>query len=168
MRKGILILVAICLFLAMVPAAFAQKEDDWTKNIKWSVGLGGGFSENDAAPFVLSGKVYGDMWEAGGELFSLFASSSDTYDQMGRAYVAYRYNIMASEDPKAGTTYVGIGAANLFKEADDPAIGGVYGNSIGPIVIAGWDADIWGVELKASYHDPIVISGVVYYNFSQK
>ena len=164
MRKGILILVAICLFLAMVPAAFAQKDDDWTKNIKWSIGAGGGYSSGDpaAAPLVVSAKLWGDMWEAGGELFSDFSSKSDTYDQIGRAYAAYRYDIMASEDPKAGTSYIGIGIANVFQEWEG------LGNSIGPIVIAGWDSDVWGVELKASYHDPIILSGVVYYNFSQK
>jgi hypothetical protein len=163
MRKCILMLAAICLFLAMVPSTFAKDSDDWALNGKWSVGVGGGFntdSDKTVAPFVVSAKYWVQNYEIGGEAFTDFQSKSEDNDQIGQAWIAYRYDVMGADDPGAGTTYIGIGGSGIFRDFN------TYANSFGPMVLAGWDSDVWGVELKAAYYDPILLSGVVYYHFN--
>jgi hypothetical protein len=57
--------------------------------------------------------------------------------------------------------------SGLFKNNDAKTFGkkNTYGNSIGPIVLLGWDSNVWGVELKAAWYNPTLVSAVVYYTF---
>ena len=161
MKKGLLILVAVVVFLIGAPA-YAQDGNDWTMEGTFSAGVGGGFSSTDVdtAPFVLSGKYWDPSWELGVEVFTDFTSESDTYDQIAQAWLAYRYDLNTGDDVESGTTYIGIGASGLFQELDQ------FGNGFGPIALIGWDSDVWGLEAKAAYYDPLVFSLVAYYHFN--
>lgn len=151
MRKFLVIIVALAVFLVAAPA-FAQDDFEGT----WSVGLGGGFSDDvDVGQFVISGKYWDPMWEVGAEIF-FTGDSEDEYDQIGTIWVAYRYDLSVNSD---SATYVGIGGAGLFEDFSG------FANSFGPIGIVGWDADQWGLELKWAYFDPSVFSACAYYHF---
>jgi hypothetical protein len=160
MKKGLLLVAAVCLFLIVAPAAMA--EDDASNmglDGNWSVGLGGGFSDKDVAPVVVSGKYWDPSWELGAEAFTVFQSESKDYDQLIQAWLAYRYDLEFG-DPNNGVTYVGVGVSGIFEDFDE------FENTYGPIVIVGWDSTQWGVELKGAWYDPMVYSGVVYYHFN--
>jgi len=170
MRNAILILTAFCLYLTVVPAAFAQKENPWILNGKWSIGAGGEFSANiwakDKAPFVVSGKYWTENWEGGAEAFTSFEQMSKEHDQVGQLWIAYRRNVFGSDNTKSGSTYLGIGASTILMEWDQGFY--TYGSDFGPMVVVGWDSNAWGAELKAAYYDPLVISTVVYYHFGRE
>jgi hypothetical protein len=165
MKKGLLLVAAICLFLALVPAAMAEQTDAENMGLTgtWSVGLGGGFSDKDVAPVVVSGKYWDPSWELGGEVFTVFQSESTDYDQLIQAWLAYRYDIMMGDDPSEGIPYVGIGIGAIFEDFNE------FENAFGPIGIIGWDSGgVWGVELKGAWYDPMIFSGVVYYHFNEE
>jgi len=158
MRKVLIILVALAMFFIAAPA-FAQDEYDFEMGT-WSIGMGGGFSDStDVGPFVLSGKYWDAQWEIGADVYSSFESESQDYDQIGMAWLAYRYDLSVEE---ASATYAGIGAAGIFQESEG------WSSQFGPVGVVGWDSDIWGLELKWAYFDPSVISAVAYYHFNEE
>ncbi len=153
MRKVFVILIALVLFFAATPA-FAQDYDEWMGT--FSIGLGGGFGDDtDVGPFVLSGKYWDPMWEIGGEVY-WSGDEEDEYNQIGMAWIAYRYDLSTNED---GATYVGIGGAGIFEEQAG------FANSFGPVGLIGYDTEVWGLEAKWAYFDPSVLSFIVYYHF---
>jgi len=154
MRKVLLVLVA-AVFLLVAAPAFAQG-DDYLEYGTFSLGLGAGFGDDvDPGQWILSGKYWDPMWEVGAEMYWT-GDEEDEYDQIGMAWIAYRYDLDVQEE---SATYVGIGAAGIFEEWSG------YENQFGPVGIVGWDADIWGLELKWAYFDPSVFSVVAYYHF---
>lgn len=153
MRKGLLIILALALMLVAAPAYAQGTMYDMGV---FSVGLGGGFSDDPSVgPFILSGKYWTEQWELGGEVLAS-GDTKDEYDQIGLAWLAYRYDIDVNED---SATYFGLGLAGIFEDY------GGFENTWGPTGLVGWDADIWGLELKYSWFDPGVASFVVYYHF---
>jgi hypothetical protein len=164
MKKGLLILAVVCLFLVAAPAVMAQDEGGLGMTGTWSVGVGAGFSEKDTAPFVISFKYWDPSWELGTEMHTSFEEESADYDQLIQAWLAYRYdlNMGDDEDPAASVAFVGIGVGGLFQIFDDN-----FANSYGPIALVGWDSAEWGIELKGGWYDPMLYSAVVYYHFNQ-
>jgi hypothetical protein len=162
MKKGLLILAAVALFLIVVPAAMAQDEDDMGLNGNWSVGIGGGFSDKDTAPFVIGFKYWDPSWELGAEAHTSFESESQDYDQLVQAWLAYRYDLaLGEEDPSNGVVFLGIGAGAIFEDFDE------FENDFGPIGIVGWDTEQWGIAVKGAWYDPMLYSAVVYYHFNK-
>jgi hypothetical protein len=156
MRKGLITLIALGLMLLAAPA-YAQEGTVYDEGT-FAVGIGGGFSgDTDVGPFVLSGKYWNETWEIGAEVYTSFEDESQDYDQVGLGWIAWRYDVSMTED---GATYVGIGGAGLFEDYTE------FSNSFGPVGLIGWDGEEWGGELKIAWFDPIVASGVVYYNFN--
>lgn len=152
MRKVFMLLLALGILLVASPA-FAQDMEYGT----FSLGLGGGFGDDtDPGPFVISGKYWDPSWELGADVY-FSGDEEDEYDQVGLVWLAYRYDLNVSED---GAAYVGIGGAGIFEEQN-------FGTQFGPIGLVGWDADVWGAELKYAYLDPSLISIVVYYHFNE-
>jgi len=149
MRRALLILAAVGLFFFAAPA-FAQDEYLGT----FSVGLGGAFGEEDVGPWVLSGKYWDAEWELGAEVF-WSGDDMDEYDQIGFAWLVYRYDVWLEED---SATYVGIGGGGIFEET-------MFANNWGPVAVIGWDAQEWGLEFKYGYFDPSVFSICAYWNF---
>lgn len=155
MRKGLLILAMVGFFFMATPAfAYISCDDEagW-----FSAGIGGGFAENDVAPFIISAKYWDLDWEVGGEMLFDRIEESNEYDQIGVAWLIYRYDVAVDE---GGATYVGAGAAGLFSD-----FAGQFGNQFGPVGALGWDSDGWGLELKYAWFDPGVATVCVYYHF---
>jgi len=125
----------------------------------FSVGIGGGFSDVDVAPFVISGKYWDYEWEAGLDIFTSFESESSDYDQIGMVYLLYRYGL--DQQYQDGSAYLGIGGGFIFNDWRD------FSNQFGPVGAIGWDAYEWGLELKYGYFDPGIFNICVYYNFNQ-
>jgi hypothetical protein len=159
MRKVLLILAALAVLLVATPA-MAQDGYDYLEMGTFSIGLGGGFGDTDTdiGPLVISGKYWDPMWELGAELYTDGSfSDSDEYDQIGMAWLAYRYDLSVEEQ---GAAYIGIGGAGVFEIFDDN-----FENSFGPVALVGWDGEEWGLELKYGWFDPSLISIVAYYHF---
>jgi hypothetical protein len=171
MKKVILFAVAVALFLIAAPT-FAQQPcpppagDSVLSNGTFSVGVGGGFQagtsqgagHDTVAPIIVSAKYWDPNWELGAEAFTVFKKNSTTDDQLGQAWVAYRYDLNYGEGSFNGYTYVGVGVGGIFKANN-------FGNSVGPVILVGYDADEWGVEAKGAWYDPTLVSVVAYYNF---
>jgi hypothetical protein len=153
MRKALIVLVALVMIFAAAPA-FAQ---NYTEMGTFSIGLGGGFGDStDVGPFILSGKYWDPMWELGAEVY-WSGDTEDEYDQIGMAWLAYRYDLSVEEE---NAIYAGIGGAGVFEDYD-------FGNQFGPIGMIGWDATQWGLEFKWAWFDPSVLSLVAYYHFAE-
>ncbi len=155
MRKALVVLAALALLFVATPT-FAQ---DYMEYGTFSIGLGGGFGEDiDPGPFVLSGKYWDPEWELGAEVY-WSGDEEDEYDQVGMAWIAYRYDLDVQEE---SAVYVGIGGAGIFEEYSG------FENSFGPVGLIGWDAEEWGLEFKYSWFDPGIFSVVAYYHFLEE
>lgn len=154
MRK-FLPFIAILVFLMISSPAWAF---DFDLNLETagriSIGLGGGFGDEDVGPGVLSGKYVDSFLEVGMEgLWD--GDQEDEIDSLGLAWLIYRYNLYEEE---RNTPYIGVGIAHTFL-ADS------YEDGFGIIAAMGWDTNFWGLELKWGYFDPSLYTFVAYYHF---
>lgn len=154
MRKALFIPLVILLLTAASPAyAF-----DWDLGLDFdghaSIGLGGGFGDNDVAPIGISLK-YWDTWlEIGGEAY-LDNDTEDHIDQLGLLWLLYRMNVYEEEN---NTPWMGAGIGSLIEE-------NAFEDNFGFVAAMGWEGNKWGMEFKWGYFDPSLYSFMVYYHF---
>jgi len=120
----------------------------------FSVGLGGGFGDEDVGPGVLSGKYWTDWLEVGSELF-YDNDKGDAIDQLVLSWLIYRVDLHHEEN---NTPWVGAGFGTVF-EADS------YQDEFGFVGAMGWEGEGWGLEAKFGYFDPALYSFVAYWHF---
>jgi hypothetical protein len=152
LKNFLILALSIGLFLAAVPAYAFDLGLDFDGNL--SVGLGGGFGDNDVGPGVLSGKYSADWLEVGAELF-YDGDKEDEIDQLGLVWLIYRHDLHVEEN---NTPWLGVGFGETF-DANS------YEDSFGFVSAMGWQGRGWGMELKYGYFDPSLYSFVVYYDF---
>ncbi len=152
MKKYLLILASLLILAIPSPLYALDLGLDFDGN--FSVGLGGGFGDNDVGPGVLSGKYWDDWLEIGGEIY-YDGDQEDEIDQLGLLWLIYRHNLHVEEN---NTPWLGVGIGETL-DANS------YENSFGFIGAMGWEGRRWGMELKWGYFDPSLYSFVVYYHF---
>lgn len=152
MRRAIPFLFILIMLALPLPAGAFDLGLDFDGHM--SVGLGGGFGDNDVGPGVLSGKYWDEWIEIGGEVF-WDNDTEDKIDQLALAWLIYRYNLHEEEN---NTPWLGVGMGNIFEKNN-------FEDSFGFISAMGWEGRGWGMEFKWGYFDPSLYSFVVYYHF---
>ena len=154
MRKFLPVAAAVIFLMVSSPAWAFDFDLNLETAGKISIGIGGGFGDEEVGPGVLSGKYVDDFLEIGIE--ALYdGDQEDEIDALFLSWLIYRYNLYEED---RNTPYLGVGITKSFL-ADS------YEDDFGIMAAMGWDTKRWGMELKWAYFDPSLYTFVAYYHF---